>query len=1011
MRNATGRWQLMFGNLPSGVQTIRLYWNGTEQDITPANLNNGIYQIPDADVINVLGDTVSVEAIATNGTTSATVTAGTIANDAPYFVDGRRHLKQNLSFVIRGASLYHPFGVIFDWSLNQLATNFEEFSFLSHSGSGYLEWASASAQLNDLWPFAANYDLANYLVDVTRTSLYLGDPYGTNNFVFQPNFTTNIPAAAILAQADPYWIFQPLFGGGDGYDPIYDFYAATTNWGVTEVNYTNYQSAYLQSGLCNLFGLPEQTGCVVYWPGAWATNTTCVYQPLAPGDTVTTEQENDYVIKFYASWCPAPTLNFVNYYFAPVINPNNDTFNLPGNAYLNGQTMIQPYPLPILDDFNITNQTPAVMFGAVGQPMILGAWAKYSIQGSSPTKYAYLGQYFFTNAFVMDAYGNVTTTNTGVVSPYGEFFPTQPGPVALITMPDIDTQMQATGIVQVISLALDANHDGKIDTTFNGPDFVSANHPFRFWANNNYDRWATNTVVGFYTDIEQDDVASTDPAAVCAYTGVSTPDYDYRNNFGQRIIPCARDLEDFTRLWICGITTNVIAALPHDASITLSWGDVGNPDSHNPTIDVFQATDSDGGIGYLTNEVAASQQIQSAASYVGRLGPGNSLPLYSYLAQYPWLGNHFIWCGVSNGTGALTLTITHGTNVLAQTKTYIQIVDIKQMYERWTVGDNSTISPLSTAQIATNDLPNGVIWPFQYANPGNANTPYILHVHGYNMTAWQNDRYAETEFKRLYWQGYQGRFGEFRWPTTIQTLTYPRAFDDSEFNAWLSAPGLLNLLTGLNSQYPGHVYLTAHSHGNVVAGEALKKAGANQVVNTYIAMQAAIGSFAYDPTTPIREPRLDPTDSYDRYAAYWTNGAPCYFHSIGGAGTFVNFFNTNDWALTQLWEPDQNLKPDAGYSYQYFNDQFLSGFTALYFPQDTYTIFAYCDEARSYALGAQAGVNGAFQGTQISLPSVWPPDLSGNNYGNHIWHSAEFRSDYAQRWLFWNQVLVQMKLK
>ena len=27
------------------------------------------------------------------------------------------------------------------------------------------------------------------------------------------------------------------------------------------------------------------------------------------------------------------------------------------------------------------------------------------------------------------------------------------------------------------------------------------------------------------------------------------------------------------------------------------------------------------------------------------------------------------------------------------------------------------------------------------------------------------DRFAETAFKRLYWQGYQGRFGSFRWPT------------------------------------------------------------------------------------------------------------------------------------------------------------------------------------------------------------------------------------------------------
>ena len=47
---------------------------------------------------------------------------------------------------------------------------------------------------------------------------------------------------------------------------------------------------------------------------------------------------------------------------------------------------------------------------------------------------------------------------------------------------------------------------------------------------------------------------------------------------------------------------------------------------------------------------------------------------------------------MSNGTGGLTLTITDAhSNVLAQTTTYIQIVDIKQMYERWTVGDNPNV--------------------------------------------------------------------------------------------------------------------------------------------------------------------------------------------------------------------------------------------------------------------------------------------------------------------------------
>lgn len=685
--------------------------------------------------------------------------------------------------------------------------------------------------------------------------------------------------------------------------------------------------------------------------------------------------------------------------------------------------------MPIDDDFAVTNQTSAVMFGSVGQPMILGSWAKYSISNSSPTKYAYLGQYFTTNAFKVNSSGNVTTTNTGIVSPYGEFFPTEPGPVALITMPDIDTQMQATGIVQVISLAMDANHDGTIDTTFNGPDFVSVNHPFRFWANNNYDR---GHVVDD-TDFEQDDVASTDPAAVCAYTGVSTPDCNFLDGNGKRIIPCTRDLQDFARLWICGLTSNLVAALPAGSKVTLNWGDVGNPNPGNPTIDLFAAADADGGIGYLTNSTTAViQTLNLSYPCIGRLGPGSNLQLNA--SQFNgWAGSHFIWCGVSNGTGGLTLMITDAhSNVLAQTKTYIQIVDIKQMYERWTLGENPNIAPASAAQIATNDLPIGT-WPFRYANPGNANTPYILYVHGWNMETWEKDRYAETAFKRLYWQGYQGRFGSFRWPTgngfsgIISGIFDSRNYDNSEFNAWLSANGLLNKLAGLNSQYPGHVYLMAHSMGNVVAGEALRMAGTNQMVNTYIAMQGAVPAHGYDASTPNRNTYLPP----DCYAHYSTNGAACYFNGSAGAGTYVNFYNTNDYALS-WYDVNQNWKPDSGlaspgYYYETPSGLHPSGFYKIYgsidyelsFPTYTYEIFACADPAWSFALGAQADVKGTFQllgvPQQVNLPIVWPidthPQIDNKPYSAHVWHSAQFRSDNMSRAAFWNTLLNKTGLK
>ncbi|MGH7979275.1 MAG: hypothetical protein ACREE6_07860, partial [Limisphaerales bacterium] len=847
-----------------------------------------------------------------------------------------------------------------------------------------------------------NYYLSDWLIDPAT-----GHIGGTNTFNFQPDFETNMPAPPILDQTGPQWVQQDLSSDAD------DIPLDEADFGL--ILSDDFTRAELESGVKNLYGAPVEAGMLYYVQN---NSTNLVFQELDPGVpvSVSTNYDNDYN---YASWCSIPGLDLVNYYMAPIISPYGDSAFLPPGAGSSGGSVPQPYPLPIdqrdnytewwepTAAFNVTNQTPAVMFGSVGQPMILGAWAKYLIEGSSPAKYAYLGQYFTTNAFEVDSNGNMTTNVAGIVSPYGEFFPTQPGPAALITMTNLDTGTQATGIVNVISLALDANHDGTVDPTWNGPDMTSASAPYVFWANNNLDRWDIEDNVAF-DETDQDDVLPGDATDPSQNLDPDDSDCNYTVN-GQREIPGTRDLEDFARLWICGISSNVLAALPPGCTISLNWGDIGNPNPNNPTIDLFPAADPNGGMGYLTNETIATAQINPLEdACMGRIGPGSNLVLN---VSDLWPGNYFIWCGVSNGEGGLNLTITGpNSNVLAQTTAYIQIVDIKQMYERWTAGDDSSVAPLTTAQLATNDLPAGMSQPFRYVNPPAASTPYILLVHGYNMEAWEKDRYAEAAFKRLYWQGYQGRFGDFHWPTA----TYALGFGGSEIQAWNSAQGLLNKLNDLDSQYPGRVYLAAHSLGNVVAGEALRLAGSNQVVNTYVAMQGAVSSHAYDPNTPSWFPTPDAGES-DSYANYYDLDSPCYFNASKGAGTYINFYNTNDWALRVAWLAYQDVKPVTALGYGFSPPSVYTadiGLDRLYFPGDTYTIFSYVLQSQSYALGMQPGVGGVFStNKQVSLPTVWPADLSGHNYGDHLWHSAEFRSDNPQRWLFWDETLVQMGLK
>jgi len=140
----------------------------------------------------------------------------------------------------------------------------------------------------------------------------------------------------------------------------------------------------------------------------------------------------------------------------------------------------------------------------------------------------------------------------------------------------------------------------------------------------------------------------------------------------------------------------------------------------------------------------------------------------------------------------------------------------------------------------------------------------------------------------------------------------------------------------------------------------------------------------------------------------------------------VNFYNTNDYALhsaTFSWEYDQNQKPDIsisgypGYHYSVsslhpngYYVQYGSASNAFYnlnFPTNTYPIFAYCDQSWSYELGAQADVGGRFStAIQVDLQTVWPTDTHPQgSFKEHVWHSAEFRSDNASRWNFWKTVL------
>ena len=549
-----------------------------------------------------------------------------------------------------------------------------------------------------------------------------------------------------------------------------------------------------------------------------------------------------------------------------------------------------------------------------------------------------------------------------------------------------------------LQLAVDNNRDGNI--TFDAADATSTDKPYRFWVNNDYDGYDPG--IGDYADL--------DPA------GGSDA-----NNLA---ISCTRDLEDYTRLWVNtqGITREL---LDGTFLLALEWKDV----TDDPKIQFFQAAEADGGARYLFDADTAQQQYANYGTHLIEWAHRNVLTKdnpYIFPSSF-WTRAgvstnqpvvHLLFDAVSRGSGQLVISIykNDGVTKLAESQPLcLKLQDVKEMYERWTVGDGNGGAPATTATPSMR-LPPGVTTPFQYNSSSPEENEYILFVHGWNLAPWERDAYAETAFKRLYWQGYKGHFGAFQWPTEYgfgswkTVATDPDNYDNSEFNAWSSGAGLLGLLNRLNSSYPGNVYLMAHSMGNVAAGEALKLAGANQVVNTYIAMQAAVPAHCYDQIADFRTiPLLLDSGTPDRYANYPTNNGPCYFNGTAGAGSYINFYNANDWALAaDHWQLDQDLKPDRAFFYNGIN--FFAGTCMLSLPQDTYQIFAYCDEARCYALGAQANVAGAFKVGAIYQQI----DLSQQpyNFNNlHKDHSGEFNSDNMNRSQFWDEVLSQMKLK
>jgi len=568
-------------------------------------------------------------------------------------------------------------------------------------------------------------------------------------------------------------------------------------------------------------------------------------------------------------------------------------------------------------------------------------------------------------------------------------------------------------------LAVDYNRDGEI--RFSGEtdaDTIAENERYEFWAN---------------TDHETSDAVQDDGPGSWTKT-----------------IEGKRDLEDFTRLWLKTFKPSDSPMSPYRQYQYPKYHTyIKTDDSKTHGATILPAADGSGSLSYLQDETIAQQQVDLdwAVSYA------TSSQSVSYLNAWPDDNNvaHFIFCGRDTGDMKLKVDIlSHGIKI-GKLELPIKMRDIKDYYDEYYVGESNDNPDQATIPATYNIDHTSTVEGFE----GN---DYILFVHGWNMKApWYKERWAETAYKRLWWLGYKGRFGLFRWPCRDLVLWDTRGFNESEYNAWRSGAGLRSLLEQLKTSPNNYsVNVLAHSQGTVVISEALREAkdGVGHtttapLINAYIATQAAVSSSLYE---------SDPTDYFQTRERNWTHdlvpidilahysflnpfgnlaNMPYMNGTMDYCSNWINFYNEGDYAvgdntsflinthsqsaweynnthnrpwqgalLLMPWESRSSFGFDTQLnlfreSWKDDNGQYQSKVLDPSDPNDRYKIL--CFAAQSYGVTVGGG--------QLSLPYFVNLNLADPN-GNIRFgqsrpeHSGQFNYNIQLRWPYWQQVLA-----
>lgn len=620
-----------------------------------------------------------------------------------------------------------------------------------------------------------------------------------------------------------------------------------------------------------------------------------------------------------------------------------------------------------------------------------------------------------------------------------------------------------------LDLAVDGDRNATKDDPrikFDGSDKTSPEEPYEFWINNDKD-----------DDGEAGDIRT---------AGDLEPSGN--GDLGDSKINGLRDLEDFSRIALRAPSFLKSLQDINNIKMGFRWS---NDSTGNPAIRLYRLADRENGsMDYLFDETKAQEQLDTDGEALVSITKGGDV---TYLPIWFWSGYeegqdiYFLFEGVSEGKGELEFAfkMSDGTEIFSGTGVHLELKDIKDMYERyepkvnplWTRGpvddpytslnpkDFDSFSSLTTDEI--NQLHSSQVLDEHQSLPGTfkygeiedpEEKDYILFVHGWRMHHWEKQAFAETGYKRLFWQNYKGRYGAYFWPTewTFRheigpeppNILDPRNYSRSNWKAYASANALSDLINELNNDntYKGNVRVMAHSMGNVVTSEALRignySGNSRKHIHSYAAMQSATVAHSYSASSSdVSDLDLgfiswltDPStlNVYASYPSSTVDGAPLegtslpYFKTVNGAvsNEIINMHNEVDAATTLGWLFLQWEKPDLNYDYN--GSPFSSDYQTfehngeiLNFPEDRYEIFAHGAQAHSRALGAcpsNDGVNNFGSNTSITA-SLNLNDLS--SFGgdpNQIFidnkedHSAQFMASNMTRFMFWQKLITLFDL-